>query len=152
MLSDAHNFNYIESSIPEGITLGEYTIDPSAVGLISDSLARRFQAVPVGWEDNRLVVAMADPSNVVAIDDIVEVTPLRIPEPFVERLLSAMGGLLQTLGFLRLLEEENFALACKQVSVDTAGDRGRSDAFFDTGEVNLDWLGRFLFLFVFLFV
>jgi len=24
MLSDANNFNYVESSIPEGITLGEY--------------------------------------------------------------------------------------------------------------------------------
>src|SRR2546423_5395941 len=56
------------------VDLGEYTIDPSAVGLISDSLARRFQAVPVGWEDNRLVVAMADPSNVVAIDDIRTIT------------------------------------------------------------------------------
>jgi hypothetical protein len=24
MPSDAHNFNYVESSIPEGMTLGEY--------------------------------------------------------------------------------------------------------------------------------
>src|SRR2546423_6666122 len=56
------------------VDLGEYTIAPSAVGLISDSLARRFQAIPVGWEENRLVVAMADPSNVVAIDDIRTIT------------------------------------------------------------------------------
>jgi len=56
------------------VDLLDYTIDPSAVGLISDSLARRFQAVPIGWEDNRLVVAMADPSNVVAIDDIRTIT------------------------------------------------------------------------------
>src|SRR5436305_2773640 len=58
----------------EFVDLGDYTIDPSAVALISDSLARRFQAVPVGWDDNRLVVAMADPSNVVAIDDIRTIT------------------------------------------------------------------------------
>src|SRR5947209_3357584 len=58
----------------EFVDLLDYSIDPSAVGLISDSLARRFQAVPVGWEENRLVVAMADPSNVVAIDDIRTIT------------------------------------------------------------------------------
>jgi type IV pilus assembly protein PilB len=56
------------------IDLPDYAIDPSAVGLISDSLARRFQAIPIGWEENRLVVAMADPSNVVAIDDIRTIT------------------------------------------------------------------------------
>src|SRR6266566_2931565 len=52
----------------EFVDLGDYPVDPSAVGLISDSLARRFQAIPVAWDENRLVVAMADPSNVVAVD------------------------------------------------------------------------------------
>src|SRR5437660_2388102 len=45
----------------EFVDLIEYAVDPSAVALISDSLARRFQALPIAWEDNRLVVAMADP-------------------------------------------------------------------------------------------
>ena len=38
--------------------------------LVTESLARRYQAIPIGWEDGRLVVAMADPSNVFAVDDI----------------------------------------------------------------------------------
>lgn len=58
----------------EFIDLGEYAVDPSAASVISDSLARRYQAIPVGWEDGRLVVAMADPSNVFAIDDIRTIT------------------------------------------------------------------------------
>src|SRR3954447_19267051 len=58
----------------EFVDLLDYSVDPSAVGLISDALARRFQALPIGWEDNRLVVAMADPSNVVAVDDIRTIT------------------------------------------------------------------------------
>jgi type IV pilus assembly protein PilB len=33
-------------------------------------VARRYQAIPVGWSDGRLMVAMADPANVFAIDDI----------------------------------------------------------------------------------
>src|SRR5438874_3637606 len=58
----------------EYVDLLDYPVDPSAVSLISDSLARRFQALPVAWEENRVVVAMADPSNVVAIDDIRTIT------------------------------------------------------------------------------
>jgi type IV pilus assembly protein PilB len=37
---------------------------------VSESLARRYQAIPVAFEDGRLLVAMADPSNVFAVDDI----------------------------------------------------------------------------------
>src|SRR5437764_1633227 len=56
------------------VDIGDYPVDPSAVSLISDTLARRFQAIPIAWEEERLVVAMADPSNVVAIDDIRTIT------------------------------------------------------------------------------
>jgi type IV pilus assembly protein PilB len=58
----------------EYVDLSDYTIDPSAVGLISESLARRYQALPVAWEDGKLVLAMADPGNVFAIDDIRTIT------------------------------------------------------------------------------
>ena len=56
------------------VDLTDYSIDPSAVGLISESLARRYQALPVGWDDGKLVLAMADPGNVFAIDDIRTIT------------------------------------------------------------------------------
>ena len=54
----------------EFVDLNERTIDGSVAALVSESLARRYQAIPVGWEDGKLVVAMADPSNVFAVDDI----------------------------------------------------------------------------------
>src|SRR4029079_5967430 len=60
------------------VDLSEFSIDPSAAGLITDALARRYQALPVAWEDGRLVVAMADPSNVFAIDDIRTVTATEV--------------------------------------------------------------------------
>ena len=56
------------------VDLSDYNIDSSAVGLISESLARRYQALPVGWDDGKLVLAMADPGNVFAIDDIRTIT------------------------------------------------------------------------------
>ena len=58
----------------EFIDLSEHPIDPSAAGLVSAALARRYEALPVGWDDDRLVLAMADPSNVFAVDDIRTVT------------------------------------------------------------------------------
>ncbi|HEX4492519.1 MAG TPA: ATPase, T2SS/T4P/T4SS family [Acidimicrobiia bacterium] len=58
----------------EYLDLGDATIDPSAVSLVSEAMARRYQAIAVAWEDGKLVVAMADPSNVFALDDIRAIT------------------------------------------------------------------------------
>jgi type IV pilus assembly protein PilB len=58
----------------EYVDLGDSPIDPSAVSLVSEAMARRYQAIAVGWEDGKLVVAMADPSNVFALDDIRAIT------------------------------------------------------------------------------
>jgi type IV pilus assembly protein PilB len=58
----------------EFVDLAEFPVDSSAATLISDSLARRYQAMPIAWEESRLVVAMADPGNVFAIDDIRTIT------------------------------------------------------------------------------
>jgi len=56
------------------VDVSDYPVDPTAAVLISDGLARRYQALPLGWEDDLLVVAMADPSNVFAVDDIRTIT------------------------------------------------------------------------------
>jgi len=58
----------------EFVDVADYPVDSAATMLISDTLARRYQALPLGWADGRLVVAMADPSNVFAVDDIRTIT------------------------------------------------------------------------------
>jgi type IV pilus assembly protein PilB len=58
----------------EFVELDDESIDPTAVATVSAALARRYQALPIRWEDGRLVVAMADPSNVFALDDIRTIT------------------------------------------------------------------------------
>src|SRR3954447_26075616 len=58
----------------EFIDLGDHQVDPTAASTISDALARRYQAIPIAWDGATLVVAMADPSNVLAVDDIRSVT------------------------------------------------------------------------------
>ena len=54
----------------EYVDLTQSMPDPSAATLLSPALARRYQAMPVRWEGSRLVVAMCDPRNVLAVDDI----------------------------------------------------------------------------------
>ncbi len=54
----------------EFVDLADFTIDGSVAALVNESLARRYQAIPIAWEEGKLVVAMADPSNVFAVDDI----------------------------------------------------------------------------------
>jgi type IV pilus assembly protein PilB len=56
------------------VDLTEFTIDGSAAGLIPEQVARRYRALPIGYEDSRLLVAMADPANLFALDDIRTIT------------------------------------------------------------------------------
>jgi type IV pilus assembly protein PilB len=54
----------------EFVDLTEYPVDASATGLLPEALARRYKALPIGDRDGRLLVAMSDPANVYALDDI----------------------------------------------------------------------------------
>ncbi len=60
------------------VDLGEFPVDPAAASLISDALAKRYSALPISYEDSKLVVAMSDPANVFALDDIRTITGLDI--------------------------------------------------------------------------
>ena len=52
------------------VDLAEYPVDGSAVASVPDSVCRRYNAIPIGYDEGKLLVAMADPANVFAIDDI----------------------------------------------------------------------------------
>jgi type IV pilus assembly protein PilB len=53
------------------IDLSLYQVDMAAANLISVNTARRYWAIPVGFVDKQtLLVAMSDPANVLAVDDI----------------------------------------------------------------------------------
>src|SRR5688500_820563 len=55
----------------EFVDLTETNVDASAVALVPETTARRHNCIPIRFdEDQRLVLAMADPANVVAVDDI----------------------------------------------------------------------------------
>ena len=62
----------------EYVNLAEITVDPVAAALVPEPLARRYAVVPIGFADDRLVVAMADPNNVLVVDDLRAITGMRI--------------------------------------------------------------------------
>lgn len=67
------------------ISLEKEDIDEGALNLISPDVARRYQAIPVYFENNRLVVAMKYPTDIIAIDDLRiltghDIKPVMVPD------------------------------------------------------------------------
>src|SRR3990172_8763861 len=52
------------------VSLSDTKIDPDAVKLIPHSLDLRLRVMPINWERGRLALAMIDPLNVIAVDDV----------------------------------------------------------------------------------
>jgi type IV pilus assembly protein PilB len=60
------------------INLSEFEIDPEVIKLIPREVAEKYKVIPISKADNSLIVAMADPSNIIAIDDIKFMTSYNI--------------------------------------------------------------------------
>jgi type IV pilus assembly protein PilB len=81
------------------LDLNVFQVDRTAANLVSSQAAKRYQAIPVAFIDKRtLLVAMVDPSNVLAVDDIAIMTGYEVrvavaaPED-VDELISRMDRL-----------------------------------------------------------
>ncbi len=62
----------------EFIDLPRLKLDDAVVRLIPHEVARRLRALPISRTENTLKVALADPANIVAIDQIGRITGMRI--------------------------------------------------------------------------
>ena len=60
------------------VDIANYDVDPNAATLISTELMKKHSVLPIKKEDEELVVAMADPANIFAVDDLRIVTRLEI--------------------------------------------------------------------------
>ena len=82
----------------EFVDLAEHPVDPTATTLLPEALARRYRAIPIGERDGKLLVAMSDPANVYALDDIRTITnrdvqPLVATAADVERAIQKYAGM-----------------------------------------------------------
>ena len=60
------------------VDLSDVVVDSTAVARLSEAVCRRHSVLPIAHEDGRLVVAMADPANVFAVDDVRLMTGLDV--------------------------------------------------------------------------
>jgi type IV pilus assembly protein PilB len=61
------------------LDLGAFKVDMGAVNLLTASVAKRYGAVPVKYlDEHTLMLAMSDPANVLAVDDIAMLTRLDV--------------------------------------------------------------------------
>src|SRR4051812_24748726 len=52
------------------VNLAEFDIEPEVIALVPRDMAKKHQLIPMSRADNTLIVAMSDPSNLVALDDL----------------------------------------------------------------------------------
>jgi type IV pilus assembly protein PilB len=70
-LAERHGLDHLD--------LGTFQVDMAAANLVTTTAAKRYQAVPVAFIDQgTLLVAMADPANVLAVDDVAIMTGYEI--------------------------------------------------------------------------
>src|SRR5256886_8832891 len=60
------------------VNLGRIGIPPETAGLVPREMATNHKVLPVSRLDNRLFLAMADPLNVLALDDVKRTTKLEV--------------------------------------------------------------------------
>jgi type IV pilus assembly protein PilB len=104
------------------VDLNVFHIDMGAANLVSVQTARRFHAVPVGYVDpETLLVAMADPANVLAVDDLQMMTGLNCrvavaAEVDIEGLISRLNSLESAVSEAVSEDEEEAGLSSADVT------------------------------------
>ncbi len=88
---DVTNFLSRQYGVP-AINLSYFEIDPSVVKLIPFETAKRYQILPLSRVGASLTIAMVDPTNVFAMDDIKFMTGFNI-EPVVASESSILAGI-----------------------------------------------------------
>jgi type IV pilus assembly protein PilB len=84
------------------VDLTEYPVDSSAVVLVPMQLLKRHEVLPIGRDGDRLMLAMADPRDVLAIDDVRAAVRMQVRPVVAERndLLAAIARLVRSDGEL----------------------------------------------------
>lgn len=88
------------------INLADYKIDPAVLKLIPSDMAKKYLIVPVTRVGATLTVAMADPSNIFAIDDVKFMTGYNV-----EVVISSESGIINAIGKYYMGKGESLVVA-----------------------------------------
>ncbi len=132
---DVTNFLSRQYGVP-AINLSYFEIDPAVVKLIPFETARRYQILPLSRVGASLTIAMVDPTNVFAMDDIKFMTGFNI-EPVVASESSIVEGIEKAYGTSK--EEE---LEQVMQSINESGDAGDIEVQGEQEEITLKELEK----------
>ena len=105
------------------VDLSVFEIDMGACNLIPVDVAKRYQAVPVGFmPDRSVLLAMVDPSNVLTLDEISMITGRKV-----RAAAAAAEDVAALLGRLNRLEEEVTEFVDEETEVDIGVLEGLDD-------------------------
>ncbi len=110
------------------VELLDYPVDRTAVSLVSGAICRRHSVLPIAVENGTVILAMADPGNVFAIDDVRAAARMQVAPVVAERndLLVAIDRYIRADDELSdlttTLEEENQPEDTGTLSIGDAAD------------------------------
>ncbi len=114
------------------IDLSNYLIDPVIAKLVPEHIAKRHMLIPINKVGNKLTVAMVDPLNIIAIDDIQLMTGLMV-KPVVATHTDINKALQDAYGAVaqqdKLMDDlEDIGSADSDDDLDGLGELGENDA------------------------
>src|ERR1035437_1092742 len=125
---DVTNFLSRQYGVP-AINLSYFEIDPAVVKLIPFETAKRYQILPLSRVGASLTIAMVDPTNVFAMDDIKFMTGFNI-EPVVASESSILAGIEKAYGSTK---EEDLETVMQSMS-----EMGDSDVELQSEEQQME--------------
>src|SRR4030088_3005316 len=126
---DVTNFLSRQYGVP-AINLSYFEIDPAVVKLIPYETAKRYQILPLSRVGASLTIAMVDPTNVFAMDDIKFMTGFNI-EPVVASESSIQSGIEKAYG--TTTKEEDLETVMQSIS-----DMNESDVELQSEEQQME--------------
>jgi type IV pilus assembly protein PilB len=114
------------------INLAHFEIDPNVLKLVPADVARKYNILPVNKTGATLTIAMADPTNVFAMDDIKFMTGYNV-EPVVAAELALQHSIDRHYGASHALElkkvmEEMSSLETQDTNLEVLEDEGADEA------------------------
>src|SRR5262250_1792795 len=125
---DVTNFLSRQYGVP-AINLSYFEIDPAVVKLIPFETAKRYQILPLSRVGASLTIAMVDPTNVFAMDDIKFMTGFNI-EPVVASETSILAGIEKSYGATKEEDLESVMQSMSEMSdedIELQGDQQEMD-------------------------
>lgn len=117
------------------VNLSEFEIDPSLVKLIPLEVVKKYMVIPVNRAGSTLILAMSDPSNIFALDDIKFMTGYNV-----EAVVAAEASIIEAIKKYYAKggpakEDKKIQLDAKDYSLDENDQVGGMDDELDTGGV-----------------